>query len=463
MSSPVASPNPASKQLSAKRHVDRKILKFSISVGAVTSALAGLVYILTLLPSVRDARDANINALTEISCTDRGCDAGNYTTDAYSERPSYVVDAETGFFFDFRDASDSPPAFRWLDFSRSDFVDRFRTPGSYPTPDGEMWRLYSRQARLDGRPVDILIGYAEDAPWKILKATAEQIPEVDKRLTDEASKIAGIVGRATASDFPLARNGPRISADGFAITDAQSGAVLEWHEWVPMFLPNSKPIPSSPLGLYLGGNGDCFVVLTNRASRVVAVNLVAVGNLWLYLVFGILIVFFATLVVRALSRRFLRNYFAFSQVKFVNLEEALIQGEGPHVEFKRGISADEHPGGSVDEELLKTIAAFANSGNGVIFIGVDNSANVTGLKLTVQQRDRLEQKIWQLVRNQIKPTPPIQITFNDIDGVTVVSIAVIHGEEPAYLLKGVIYMRRGSSDVQAQPEDIHKLIAEYAS
>ncbi len=304
--------------------------------------------------------------------------------------------------------------------------------------------------------MDILIGYAEYAPWKMLRTSAQELPQVDTRLRQEADKIA-------ASDLPLARGGLRLSADGFAITDAQTGAVLEWHEWVPMFLSKAKQIPSSPVSVYIDRNGSCFVVLIDRASRVVAVNLVPVGNLWWLAAVGILLLLLTTILVRSLSRRFLRNYFAFSQAKLVSLNEALRQGEGPHVEFKRGISEEEHTGGSAYEELLKTIAAFANSGNGVIFIGVDNSGKVTGLKLTYQQKGRLEQKIRQVVRNRIKPTPPIQITFNHIDGASVVSIAVIHGEEPAYLLNGVIYMRYGSSDVQAQPEDIHRLIAEYAS
>jgi hypothetical protein len=39
---------------------------------------------------------------------------------------------------------------------------------------------------------------------------------------------------------------------------------------------------------------------------------------------------------------------------------------------------------------------------------------------------------------------------------------VAQGEAPAYLMGGVIYIRCGSSDVQAQPEDLNTLITEYA-
>ena len=204
-------------------------------------------------------------------------------------------------------------------------------------------------------------------------------------------------------------------------------------------------------------------MLTNTNSRIVAVNLVPAGNLWLSAAIGAGIFVCATVLTRSLSRRFLRNYFTFSQAKLVSLEEALRQGEGSHIEFKRGLSENEIRDGAVEEELLKSIAAFANSGDGVVFIGVDNAGKITGLKLTLQQRDRLEHKIRQLVRNRIKPTPPMQITFSDVGEVGVVaSVAVARGDQPAYLLNGVIYIRYGSSDVQAQPEDLHRLIAEYA-
>ena len=41
-------------------------------------------------------------------------------------------------------------------------------------------------------------------------------------------------------------------------------------------------------------------------------------------------------------------------------------------------------------------------------------------------------------------------------------ISVARGEAPVYMLDGVVYLRQGSSDVQAQPDDIISLIAEFA-
>jgi ATP-dependent DNA helicase RecG len=137
-------------------------------------------------------------------------------------------------------------------------------------------------------------------------------------------------------------------------------------------------------------------------------------------------------------------------------------GEGPTVEFKRGLSPDEIRNSNVEEELLKSIAAFANTNDGVIFIGIDDARHVKGLGLDSKQKDRLETKIHQLVRNRIRPNPPIQVNFEDCRGLVVARLVVPRGEDPLYMIGGVIYVRQGSSDVQAQPEDLRRLVSQYA-
>jgi len=76
-------------------------------------------------------------------------------------------------------------------------------------------------------------------------------------------------------------------------------------------------------------------------------------------------------------------------------------GEGQNVEFKRGISDDANRTGPVEDELLKSVAAFANTNDGVILIGIDDAGHVKGLALDFKQRDKLEQKIHQLIRPAI--------------------------------------------------------------
>src|SRR5262249_42963430 len=149
-------------------------------------------------------------------------------------------------------------------------------------------------------------------------------------------------------------------------------------------------------------------------------------------------------------------------IRTPTLEEALQQGEGQNIEFKRGVSDAVEIFGKNDDQLAESIAAFANTNDGVIFLGVDDWGKVKGLPLDFKQRDLLEQKIRQLVRNRIKPIPPVQITFEEVRGFIIAKIVVARGEAPVYMMDGRIYIRSGSSDVQAQPEDVQRLIAEYA-
>src|SRR5437870_12711547 len=81
---------------------------------------------------------------------------------------------------------------------------------------------------------------------------------------------------------------------------------------------------------------------------------------------------------------------------------------------------------------------------------------------TSKAKDRFERKIRQFVRTHIKPTPHIQVTFEDVRGLVIAKITVARGEAPAYMMRGVIYVRDGSSDVQAQLEDLRRLVSQYA-
>lgn len=91
-----------------------------------------------------------------------------------------------------------------------------------------------------------------------------------------------------------------------------------------------------------------------------------------------------------------------------------------------------------------------------------DSGHVKGLGLDFTQRDRLERRINQLVRARIKPTPPIQVGFEDVRGMTISKVSVAGGEAPIYVLDGVVYLRQGSSDVQAQPDEIISLVTQFA-
>jgi hypothetical protein len=211
-------------------------------------------------------------------------------------------------------------------------------------------------------------------------------------------------------------------------------------------------------------DGSLYILETdvNNGGRLLAASLVTIGSLsWLAALCAVAFLGMSVLA-RALGRRYLRRYFALLGIQVPNLEDALRIGEGQRVEFKGGLSDHETKGGSADNELLKSIAASANTNDGAILIGVDDARHVKGLDLDFKQRDRLELRIHQLARNRIKPTPPIQVSFEEIRGVIIAKISVARGEAPLYMLDGVVYLRQGSADVQAQPDDLTRLVAEFA-
>jgi len=441
--------------------VSLKILRFSISMGFVGALLTVAAYLTPAYPSVLRWRNVNLNALSEIKCAGDACDTSVYSTDPRLEDADYVVDAKSRFFIDEpHPTAASPERYPPMDYSDTAFIGKFRQPASCNTPDGEVWRLYSRTVGADGKGLEVFVGYALKAPNKAIEIPNSLIADVDSALKREADKIASIMSTPGAAVRP-----PRsvFSADGFQVVDPDTKRVVEQGPWIPAYLPEGVPLPSSGLKLYMQG-AELYAAQTETDTdgRLLATSFTEIGSLGWVACSCAVGFLFAAYITHALSRRFLRHYIAVSGMQVPSLEEAMRSGEGQSVEFKRGLSSDENRAGSVETEILKSIVAFANTNDGVIFIGVDDAGHVKRLELDFTQRDRMEQKIRELIRSRIKPTPPVQITFENVRGLLVAKIAVASGEAPAYMIGGTIYIRNGSSDVQAQPEDVVRLVSEFA-
>jgi hypothetical protein len=315
--------------------------------------------------------------------------------------------------------------------------------------------LYSRQANAGSKKFEVIVGYGEKVPWKMIDTPPSLLGAVDAKLKDEADKLA--------ASLPIQNTAVQGSrTDGFEIVDAETGQVANWGPWLPIFLPKEKALPKPGCEFYVH-DGDLYLVQTDTNGRLLAISLVPVGGLWWIAILLGFAFLSGSLIAHALSRRFLRSYFALRGIRLPTLEEALRNGEGQNIEFKRGLSDDETKSGESETDLLKSIAAFANTNDGVIFIGIDDLGHVRGLGLSFKQRDRLEQKIRQLIRNRVNPAPPIQVTFEDVRGLVIAKISVPRGEGPGYMIGGVIHVRHGSSDVQAQSDDLKRLFDDYAS
>jgi hypothetical protein len=134
-----------------------------------------------------------------------------------------VVDTRTRYFLNVPEPSTSgiPERFEPLDYSDMSFIAKFREPSTYEAPDAEVWRLYSRQVSVDGRKVEIIFGYAEKAPWKMVELPPSMIPIVDSTLKREADKIAAALPGGKMNILGP-RNAPSANADGFEVVDADT-------------------------------------------------------------------------------------------------------------------------------------------------------------------------------------------------------------------------------------------------
>lgn len=113
------------------------------------------------------------------------------------------------------------------------------------------------------------------------------------------------------------------------------------------------------------------------------------------------------------------------------------------------------------EEIYKEVIAFANTEGGVIYIGIDNDGNAIGLSNVDDEYLRITNGI----RDAIFPDVTMFIQYKIQDN-KVVRITVSEGtNKPYYLkLKGLkpngVFVRQGSSRVQASPELIRQMIKE---
>lgn len=449
----------AARPGSTRQRVNHKILRFSLVIGVVAALLTAIVYVASAYPTVRRWKEANVRALSEINCVGATCDTSRFIADAESGGADCVIDLQTRYFINVpMPTAENPGRFTPLDYSDTAFIARFRNPASYTTPDGEVWRLHSRAASVEGKDFEIIVGHQEKAPSKMIETVPSQLGAVDAMLKRYASQIAASLPSLKA--FTQGGRNPALP-DGFAVVEASTSQVVKWGLWLPEFLPEGMRLPAPGWQAFMY-DSDVYVLQTETNERVLACSLIQVGGLWWILGSCGIAFLIASLVAQMFGGQFLRQYFATDGTRVPTLDEALLNGEGQSVEFKRGLSDSEARTSAVEDEVLKSVAAFANTNDGVIYIGIDDAGHVKGLGLDFKQRDRMEQKIRQLVRNRIRPTPPIQIAFEEVRGLLIAKIVVARGEDPVYLMGGVIYVRYGSSDVQAQPEDLKRIVLNYA-
>jgi hypothetical protein len=148
------------------------------------------------------------------------------------------------------------------------------------------------------------------------------------------------------------------------------------------------------------------------------------------------------------------------------LEALLHEEEGPALDFKREQYPFEAASDSVKSELLKDILAFANSwrrSEAFILVGVDENRGARSRPLGVSHH-LSDADLQQFVNS--KTQRPIQFSYRvaAVDGVTIGVLEIPTQQRPFFLrqnfgklLKGVVYLRRGSSTGEADADEIARM------
>lgn len=111
------------------------------------------------------------------------------------------------------------------------------------------------------------------------------------------------------------------------------------------------------------------------------------------------------------------------------------------------------------EEIYKEVIAFANTDGGVLYIGIDNDGNAVGLNNVNDEYTRITNGI----RDAILPDVTMFVKYT-IQENKVVRITISEGTNKPYCLrsKGLkpkgVYVRQGTSSVQASNEQIRQMI-----
>ncbi len=126
-----------------------------------------------------------------------------------------------------------------------------------------------------------------------------------------------------------------------------------------------------------------------------------------------------------------------------------MQYESERIEYKSQMVND----------IYKEVVAFANTDGGVIYIGIDDNGNLTGIDNVDETYTRLTNGI----RDAIAPDVTMFVKYVLQDN-KVIQIEVGEGSYKSYYLKSKgmkpngVYIRQGASSVQASPDQIRRMI-----
>ena len=166
----------------------------------------------------------------------------------------------------------------------------------------------------------------------------------------------------------------------------------------------------------------------------------------------------------------------------ITLEEMIAEGESGELEFKSSLRWDfkeQAVNRKLEDVVLKTIAAFANSQGGTLLIGVADDAQVLGLEgdyhaLGGANRDKFELHLRNLLNNnfgKVLPSSKVKISFPEIGDVEVCLIDVQPALNPVLIsvkdkdgqAREKFYVRSGNSSQEFSMSEMQAYVKERFS
>lgn len=133
----------------------------------------------------------------------------------------------------------------------------------------------------------------------------------------------------------------------------------------------------------------------------------------------------------------------------MKVADAIAQGEGPRVDFKRDLSSR--------KSVLKDIVAFANTAGRTVVIGVDDDGSVVGVTDPLREEERLSSTISDGIEPQLLP----EIYAASYGEHELLVVEVAHYPAPFHLRAAGpeqgVYVRLGSTSRRADAEMLAEL------
>jgi hypothetical protein len=140
------------------------------------------------------------------------------------------------------------------------------------------------------------------------------------------------------------------------------------------------------------------------------------------------------------------------------LDRDIKSGEGQELEFKERFPEQAR-------DLAESIASFATSKPGTIYIGVDNRGNIVGITEVSSISDAMAKDEYQLriqgITQNIDPPVRVRVEFFEKDSKIIARIDVPKGSEPVYSVEGRPFLRDLASSRRAKPAEVKELYQKH--